>query len=151
MNRPTTGAGLPPNRLELEITESALVGDLDLARNVLDELKSLGIRLALDDFGTGYSSLRHLKMLPFDKLKIDAGFVGAMAGSVESRKIVAAVIGLGQSLGLTTVAEGVEEVETAALLRSLGCDIGQGWVFGRPGPAEAVSGLLHRQRMHVSQ
>ena len=143
-------AGLPPHRLELEITESALVGDLDLARNILDELKALGIRLALDDFGTGYSSLRHLKMLPFDKLKIDAGFVGAMVGDVESRKIVAAVVGLGQSLGLTTVAEGVEEPETAAMLRHLGCDIGQGWLFGRPGSAEAVSVLLQRHRTSMA-
>ncbi len=139
-------SGLPPHRLELEITESALVGDLNLARDVLCELKALGVRLALDDFGTGYSSLRHLKMLPFDKLKIDAGFVGAMADNAESRKIVAAVVGLGQSLGLITVAEGVEDTETAALLRGLGCDVGQGWLFGRPAAAEVVSAQwpLHR-------
>ncbi len=137
-------SGLPPGRLELEITESALVGDLDLARTLLDELKTLGVRLALDDFGTGYSSLRHLKMLPFDKIKIDAGFVGAMVSNLESRKIVAAVVGLGQSLGLITVAEGVEEPETAALLRDLGCDIGQGWLFGRPGSSEASGALLQR-------
>ena len=139
-------SGLPPHRLELEITESALVGDLDLARDLLNELKALGVRLALDDFGTGYSSLRHLNMLPFDKLKIDAGFVGAMASNMESRKIVAAVVGLGHSLGMVTVAEGVEEPETAALLRDLGCDIGQGWLFGRPGPAAAASTLLQRSR-----
>lgn len=135
-------SGFPAHRLELEITESALVGDLDLARTLLGELKALGVRLALDDFGTGYSSLRHLQMLPFDKIKIDASFVGAMANDVESRKIVAAVVGLGHSLGLPTVAEGVEEPETAALLRGLGCDVGQGWLFGRPGPAEAASALL---------
>ncbi len=134
--------GLPAQRLELEITESALVGDIDLARNLLGELKALGVRLALDDFGTGYSSLRHLQMLPFDKLKIDAGFVRAMDSDIESRKIVAAVVGLGQSLGLVTVAEGVEEAGTAALLRDLGCDVGQGWLFGRPGSAETVSALL---------
>jgi diguanylate cyclase (GGDEF)-like protein len=137
-------SGLPPHRLELEITESALVGDLDLARDLLNELKALGVRLALDDFGTGYSSLRHLNMLPFDKLKIDAGFVGAMVGNVESRKIVAAVVGLGHSLGLITVAEGVEEPETATLLRDLGCDIGQGWLFGRPVSAEAIGALLQQ-------
>ena len=139
-------SGLPPHRLELEITESALVGDLALAREVLDELKALGVRLALDDFGTGYSSLHHLKMLPFDKLKIDAGFVGGVSSNGESRKIVAAVIGLGQSLGLITVAEGVEDAETAVLLRGLGCDVGQGWLFGRPTSAEAVSARwpLHR-------
>ncbi len=135
-------AGFPPQRLELEITESALVGDIDLARELLNELKALGVRLALDDFGTGYSSLQHLNMLPFDKIKIDAGFVGAMSSNVESRKIVAAVVGLGHSLGLITVAEGVEDPKTAELLRDLGCDVGQGWLYGRPCSAEAVNALL---------
>lgn len=135
-------SGLPPHRLELEITESALVGDLALARGVLNEVKSLGVQLALDDFGTGYSSLHHLKMLPFDKVKIDASFVGAMTRDLGSRKIVSAVIGLGQSLGLTTVAEGVEDQDTAAMLRELGCDVGQGWLFGRPVPADLATKLL---------
>ncbi len=135
-------AGLPAHRLELEITESALVGDLDLARDILRELKVLGVRLALDDFGTGYSSLRHLQMLPFDTLKIDASFVGAMARDTESRKIVTAVVGLAKSLGLAIVAEGVEQPETAAMLRELRCDVGQGWLFGRPGSAEAASTLF---------
>ncbi len=138
-------SGLSPRRLELEITESALVGDLELARDLLQELKALGVHLALDDFGTGYSSLRQLKALPFDKLKIDAGFVGSMVGNADSRKIVAAVVGLGHSLGLATVAEGVEEPETAALLRDLGCDVGQGWMFGRPAPAEQAGALLRRR------
>ncbi len=135
-------SGLPPHRLELEITESALVGDLALARDVLNEVKSLGVRLALDDFGTGYSSLHHLKMLPFDKVKIDASFVGAMTRDLGSRKIVSAVVGLGQSLDLTTVAEGVEDQETAAMLRELGCDVGQGWLFGRPVPVDLATKLL---------
>ncbi len=144
-------AGMLPYRLELEITESALVGDLDFARDLLSELKALGVHLALDDFGTGYSSLRQLKMLPFDKIKIDAGFVGEMTSNAESRKIVAAVVGLGQSLGLITVAEGVEEPETAALLRDLGCDIGQGWLFGRPGAAEAAGALLRHCRDRTAE
>ena len=135
-------AGLPAHRLEIEITESALVGDLELARDILCELKLLGVRLALDDFGTGYSSLRHLQMLPFDTLKIDASFVGAMARDVESRKIVTAVVGLAKSLGLAIVAEGVEEPETAAMLRELRCDVGQGWLFGRAGSPEAASTLF---------
>ena len=139
-------SGLPPYRLELEITESALVGDLALARDVLVEVKSLGVRLALDDFGTGYSSLHHLKMLPFDKVKIDASFVGAMTRDPGSHKIVAAVVGLGQSLDLTTVAEGVEDQETAAMLRELGCDVGQGWLFGRPLPIGLTTKLLQRCR-----
>ena len=138
--------GLPAHRLELEITENALVGDLDLARSLLRQLKALGVRLALDDFGTGYSSLRHLKSLPFDKLKIDASFVRVMADDEESRKIVSAVIGLGRSLGLTTVAEGVETEDIAALLRGLGCDVGQGWLFGRPAAVEATTALLARSR-----
>lgn len=135
-------SGLPAHRLELEITESALVGDIDLARELLGELKALGVRLALDDFGTGYSSLRHLQLLPIDKLKIDASFVRAMDSDMESRKIVAAVIGLGHSLGLVTVAEGVEEEGTAALLRALGCDVGQGWLYGRPVSADTAGEQL---------
>ena len=131
--------GLAPHRLELEITESAVVHDLELAGDLLRELKALGVQLALDDFGTGYSSLRHLQALPFDKIKIDASFVGSMLGDPGSRKIVAAVIGLGHSLGLTTVAEGVEEQDTLTLLDELGCDLGQGWLFGRPIPDAAIS------------
>ena len=134
--------GFPASRLEVEVTESALVGDLTLARSLLDDIKALGVRLALDDFGTGYSSLRHLQLLPFDKLKIDQSFVSAMVADRESAKIVSAVIGLGHSLGLSTVAEGVETEEVAELLRGLGCDIGQGWLFGRPVPAHRVDALV---------
>ncbi len=134
--------GFPAARLELEVTESALIGDLALARSLLRDLRALGVRLALDDFGTGYSSLRHLQLLPFDKLKIDQSFVGAMATDTESAKIVSAVVGLGHSLGLSTVAEGVETEEVAALLRGLGCDIGQGWLFGRPVPAHDIDALV---------
>ena len=134
--------GFPAARLELEVTESALIGDLALARSLLRDLKALGVRLALDDFGTGYSSLRHLQLLPFDKLKIDQSFVGAMPTDTESAKIVSAVVGLGHSLGLSTVAEGVETEEVAELLRGLGCDIGQGWLFGRPVPAHDIGALV---------
>ena len=124
--------GFPAHRLELEVTESALMGDIALARTLLNEVKALGVRLALDDFGTGYSSLRHLQTLPFDKLKIDASFVGAMTSDEESWKIVAAVIGLGQSLGLSTVAEVVETAETAAQLRSMGCNMGKAGCLAGP-------------------
>ena len=125
------------------------MGDIDLARALLAELKALGVRLALDDFGVGYSSLRHLQMPPFDKIKINAGFVGAMATDAEGRKIVAAVVGLGQSLGLPTVAEGVEEAAQADVLRLLGCDIGQGWLFGRALP-EAEAAALAKAEAAVS-
>ena len=134
--------GFPASRMEIEVTESAFVGDLDLARTLLDQLKALGVRLALDDFGTGYSSLRHLQTLPFDKLKIDRSFVAAMATDPESGKIVSAVIGLSRSLGLATVAEGVETERTADVLRDLGCGVGQGWLFGRPAPADRIDALL---------
>ncbi len=132
----------PPHRLELEVTENALVGDLATANDILRELKALGIRLALDDFGTGYSSLRHLQTLPFDTLKIDASFVSAMADDKESHKIVSAVIGLGRSLDLRIVAEGVETPETFVLLHALDCDVGQGWLFGRPCSAADAEALL---------
>jgi PAS domain S-box-containing protein len=126
----------PLYRLTIEITESALVDDLERAGAVARELKSLECRLALDDFGTGYSSLRHLHALPFDELKVDRSFVSSMIEKRESRKIVAAVLGLGHSLGLTTVAEGVETEEQANMLLWLGCELGQGWLYGHPAPAE---------------
>ena len=134
--------GFALDRLTLEVTESALLEDLTQAKAVAHELKRLGCRLALDDFGTGYSSLRHLEALPFDKLKVDRSFVGSMTEVRESRKIVAAVIGLGQSLGLTTVAEGVETPAHASMLLWLGCDLGQGWLYGRPAPAEEIPRML---------
>jgi EAL domain-containing protein (putative c-di-GMP-specific phosphodiesterase class I) len=120
------------DRLTIEITESALADDLERARTVAGELKALNCKLALDDFGTGYSSLKHLQALPFDELKVDMSFISSMTEKRESRKIVATVLGLGQSLGLTTVAEGVETQQQADMLLWLGCDIGQGWLFGKP-------------------
>ncbi len=119
-------AAFPCSKLILEITESALVSNIDLATSIAKDLKAFGAQLALDDFGTGYSCLRHLQTLPFDKLKIDASFIQSMMSQRESRKIVAAVVGLGLSLGLQTVGEGIEEKEQANLLLSLGCDLGQG-------------------------
>ncbi len=125
-------AGFQMSRLTVEITESALVGNLEHARMVTQELKELGSRIAIDDFGTGYSSLRHLHALPFDEIKVDQTFVHTMLSRRESRKIVAAIVGLGQSLGLVTVAEGVEDKDQAEMLLWLGCDLGQGWLYGRP-------------------
>ncbi len=138
--------GFPARRLEIEVTEGALIGDLHLARTLLDQLKALGIRLALDDFGTGYSSLRHLQTLPFDKIKIDKSFVLAMATDPESDKIVSAIVGLGRSLGLAIVAEGIETSELARKVRDLGCDIGQGWLFGHPVSADRTEALLREER-----
>jgi PAS domain S-box-containing protein len=135
-------AGFPLHRLILEITESALVGNTAQASFIANQLKEQGSRLALDDFGTGYSSLRHLQALPFDELKIDASFVRSMTHTRESRKIAAAIIGLGNSLDLVTVAEGVESQTHADMLLWLGCELGQGWLYGRPVPSEELSQVL---------
>jgi len=125
-------------RLTFELTESALVDDMAMARTVAADLKTMGCKLALDDFGTGFSSLLSLQALPFDRLKVDRSFVGSMIESKDSRKIVAMVVGLGQSLGIATVAEGVETEEQDEMLLWLGCDYGQGWLYGRPVPARAL-------------
>jgi PAS domain S-box-containing protein len=135
-------AKFPLQRLILEITESALVGNTEHAARIANELKEQGSRLALDDFGTGYSSLRHLQLLPFDEIKIDASFVRSMTHTRDSRKIAAAIVGLGNSLSLTTVAEGIETQTIADMLLWLGCDIGQGWLYGRPVPPEQLAHVV---------
>ena len=140
--------GFPLDRLTIEITESALLDDLPRAQAVAAELKALRCKLALDDFGSGYSSLRHLHVLPFDELKVDRSFVSSMTEKRESRKIVAAVMGLGQSLGLGTVAEGVETQEQANMLLWLGCDLGQGWLYGRPVQAEKLRCIVTAVQRH---
>lgn len=134
--------GFSPERLTIEVTESALLDDISRAKAVAQELKALRCSLALDDFGTGYSSLKHLQALPFDKLKIDRSFVSSMTESRESRKIVSAVVGLGQSLELTVIAEGVETDAQASMLLWLGCDLGQGWLYGKPAPMEDIPRVL---------
>lgn len=140
-----TEAGFDLRRLTVELTESALVDDLLLAGTIAEELKMLGIRLALDDFGTGYSSLLHLQALPFDEIKLDRSFVSSMVESPQSRKIVAAVLSLGQSLGLRTVAEGIEHVEQSELLTWHGCNIGQGWFYGKPVAAAELPALAMQE------
>jgi len=140
-----TQAGFDLHRLTVELTESALVDDLPLAGAIAADLKALGMRLALDDFGTGYSSLLHLQALPFDEIKVDRSFVSSMVESGQSRKIVAAVVSLGQSLGLRTVAEGIEHIEQSDLLTLQGCDIGQGWLYGKPACAEDLPSLAAQQ------
>jgi len=135
----TCKAGFPLGRLMVEITETGLVDNFDRALKITSELKAIGCRLSLDDFGTGYSSMRHLQKLPFDQLKVDRSFVSAMTNTRESRKIVAAIVGLGRSLGLKTVAEGVETEEQAEMLLWLGCEFGQGWFYGRPLTADRIS------------
>ena len=139
-------AGLPAGRLCLEVTESAVVADLETATRSLDRLKRLGVRLALDDFGVGYASLGQLKALPpVDVLKIDRSFVDGVLGDHEDKAIVAAVISLAASLGLRTVAEGVESDDQAALLREMRCGHAQGFHFARPVAPAAIAELLERQ------
>lgn len=139
-------SGFPLTRLVAEITESALTEDLNAAMSIVTRLKNSGCQLALDDFGTGYSSLLHLQSLPFDELKVDRSFVSTMVTQRDSRKIVAAVVGLGQSLGLVTVAEGVETAEQAEMLLWLGCEMGQGWLYGKPVSAAELPALLASRR-----
>jgi predicted signal transduction protein with EAL and GGDEF domain len=134
--------GYPPNRLEIEITESSLFENLGLAQSIVGSLKNQGIQLSLDDFGTGYSSLAHLRALPFDRIKIDKSFVSSINTNSESAAIVNAIIGLGESLNLPVTAEGIEDASIETRLRELGCQKGQGWYFGKPMPVTQVRKLL---------
>jgi EAL domain-containing protein (putative c-di-GMP-specific phosphodiesterase class I) len=128
----------PLERLTIEITEGAMIEDLPLVRAVTGELREIGCRLSLDDFGEGNSSLFRLRDLPFDELKIDRTSIHAAMNDPVSRAIVAAVIELAQRMSLATVAVGVEDGEEAALMSALGCDLGQGWHFGRPAMAAEI-------------
>jgi diguanylate cyclase (GGDEF)-like protein len=134
--------GISPETLNLEITESALVPEIEPTREVLFRLKSLGVRLKLDDFGTGYSSLSCLRTLHFDSLKIDRSFVQRVDSDPQSRAIVETIISLARSLHMTVVAEGVENESQRARLLDLGCDIGQGFLFSEPVEAEAAERAL---------
>ena len=133
-----TRTGLPPEHLTLEITESALMEDAASALGVLRALKEIGVLLAIDDFGTGYSSLSYLQRFPLDILKVDRLFVEALGVSAEGEEIVSAVINLAHALGLEVVAEGVETSEQLQILRSLECDLAQGFLFSRPLPAAEI-------------
>ncbi len=127
--------GLDPTFLELEVTESAVMDDPEVALEQLHRLRELGLRLAIDDFGTGYSSLLRLKRLPVQKLKIDQGFVAGLPWDEDDAAIVRVVIALAKSMGMQVQAEGIEQVEQAQFLLDLACDMGQGYWFGRPMPA----------------
>jgi diguanylate cyclase (GGDEF)-like protein len=134
----------PPQRLEIELTEYAHVDDIASAKKVIESLKSHGIKVALDDFGTGYSSLSYLSELPFDKIKIDRSFIRTLHDRIESAKIVGAIIGLGKSLGLPTIAEGVETERDAEALRAMGCTIAQGHLYSKPAPAADLLSIVSR-------
>lgn len=135
-------AGVDPGLLRLEVTETGVMSDVDAAVEVLVALKSIGVGLSVDDFGTGQSSLAYVGRLPVDEIKIDRSFVRSLSTDRASRAIVAAAIGLGESLGLTVLAEGVEDPSTRALLAELGCELGQGFLFGRPMAADRLAAQL---------
>ena len=145
-----TECNFPPERLEIEITESSLFENLEQAQAIADSLKNQGVKLALDDFGTGYSSLANLRALPFDRIKIDRAFVQAMEKDQESLAIVTAITKMGESLGVPVTAEGVTCESAREQLLQIGCDIGQGWLFGKPATAaEALASVARDQhRVH---
>ncbi len=131
-----------PSRLELELTESTLLGNLDSAELSMLRLKAIGVRFALDDFGTGYSSLQYLRRFPFDKLKIDSSFVHSIETAPDAAAIVHAIVSLGRGLGMRVTAEGVENAEQHLFLRAAGVHSMQGYRFGRPGTATDVSARI---------
>ena len=139
---------VPAKRLILEVTESALMRDVDDAVRVLRRLHGIGANLAIDDFGTGYSSLAQLKRLPVDELKIDKSFVVRLARGSDDDVIVRSTIELGHNMGLRVIAEGVESPEALALLRSYGCDMAQGYLFSRPLGGDALVEWARAFRLH---
>ena len=142
---------IAPSRLVLEITESVLIDDPDTAKSRLQELRALGVRLAIDDFGSGYSSLTYLQQLPFDKLKIDRGFVLALEHSANAGVVIQAIVALGRALGLSVTVEGVETEEQRVLLRLAGCNEMQGFLFAAPMPVEGIDRLVAASQPRVRQ
>ncbi len=124
--------GLPPHRLEVEVTESSLIIDMETASVVIESLHKAGVRIALDDFGTGYSNLSQLTNLYFDRIKIDRSFIASIKTDEKQMRIVKTILSLGEGLGLYTTAEGIEELEQMSILQDLGCDCGQGFHLGKP-------------------
>ena len=137
--------GLPPERLELEITESLLINDTEEVLGKLNRLRELGVDIAMDDFGTGYSSLSYLARFPFSKIKIDRQFIRNMTRDPAMRAIVKTIIALGKSLDVTITAEGVETQEQAAMLREFGCPQVQGFLYGYPGAPRRRTARRARQ------
>jgi diguanylate cyclase (GGDEF)-like protein len=135
--------GFSPRRLEIEITESALVENIGVARTVIDQLREAGVRIALDDFGTGYATLSQLLSFHLDKIKIDRSFVARLGNNEDSQVIVRAILGLAKGFGLTTTAEGVEDAGQLAYLKANGCTQGQGYLFSEAVPAADIAALLN--------
>ncbi|RYG79189.1 MAG: EAL domain-containing protein [Alphaproteobacteria bacterium] len=130
--RVLTNAGLTPRRLKLEITENALIAEPEHAQRIVESLKNQGVLLALDDFGTGYSSIQHLRILPFDNVKIDKSFITDIEFNAEAHRMAVSMIHLAFNLGLSVVAEGIESEGALTILKEIGCAEGQGYLLGRP-------------------
>jgi EAL domain-containing protein (putative c-di-GMP-specific phosphodiesterase class I) len=138
-------SGLPPHRLEVEVTETVLVDDAEAALACLRRIRALGVRIALDDFGTGYSSLSYLRMFPFDKIKIDRSFIKELMSTNQSRVIVKAIHDIALGLDMSVTAEGVETTEQAEELRRSGCDELQGFLYSKPCTASLINSVLRRR------
>ena len=136
------GSGLPARRLEVEITEGVLLQENEKTLQTLHRLRELGVRVSMDDFGTGYSSLSYLRSFPFDKIKIDRSFVKDLSGKPDGDAIIRAIAGLGKSLGMTTVAEGVETQEQMQRIRDEGCTDVQGYLISKPIPADDLQSFF---------
>lgn len=148
--RALEASGLPPEWLELELTESILLQGTDSVFAIVRELKRHGVKFSIDDFGTGYSSLSYLKRFAVDKLKIDQSFVRDLAPDSDDAAIIRAIVQMAHSLGLRTIAEGVETEDTLELLRRFGCDEAQGYHFARPMPAEAINAYLAKSHQPLA-
>src|SRR5580704_7217781 len=142
MKANAASTGFSPRRLEIEITETALVGNIGDAQTVIDDLRRAGVRIALDDFGTGYATLTQLLSFHLDKIKIDRSFVSRLNKGEDSQVIVRAILGLARGFGLTTAAEGVEDAAQLACLKAIGCAEGQGYLFGKAVPAADIPAML---------
>ncbi len=140
-----TETGLPADLLELEVTEGAVMADNPATMAILNAFRDCGVRFALDDFGTGYSSLSYLKRMPLSNLKVDRSFVSGLPDDSENRAIVRAILAMADSLGLSVTAEGVETLEQAQALKTMACNLLQGYYFSKPVPAAAIPELLTRR------
>jgi len=146
LRRALEETGAPPQNIELEITESMAMEEPDLLIKMLDQIKQTGVSIAIDDFGTGFSSLSYLQRLQVDRLKIDRAFVTEITGSARGSSIAEMVIQLGRNLGLTVIAEGVEDERQAQILHALGCPLAQGFLFARPMKADALQVWLNGEK-----
>jgi EAL domain-containing protein (putative c-di-GMP-specific phosphodiesterase class I) len=138
-----------PARLEIEVTETAILADGEVVQRNMARLHEIGVKIAMDDFGVGYSSLNHLRLFPFDKLKIDQAFVMECSKHAQSAALIHAVVGLGKALGMSVVAEGVETEAQLTFLRIAGVDAMQGYLFGKPVPAERLRYALQHPDIGV--